>query len=99
MRKFEILSQTAKDLMNKKLFPEYALSYLKDPQMLKAALIEWENSPTKSFRCPECGITINAPKSWIIQHVKIHHNAKEKKENEISETRVNPYWEMNRIRI
>jgi len=95
---YNILKKTAADLMNKNLFPDYALSYLKDESMLKSALIEWRNSPTKSFRCPDCGITINAPKTWIIQHVKIHHNKKQK-DNEIRETRINPYWELNKIRI
>ena len=99
MSDWSILRQTAKDLINKKAFPEYALSYLKDPSMMKSAMKEWNGSPFKSYRCPECNRTITGPKSWMIQHVKIHHNAMKQNENEIRETKVNPYWEMNRIRI
>jgi hypothetical protein len=92
-----ILQQTAKDLMNKDLFPKYALSYLKDPNMMQQALKEYEASPMKSFRCPECGITLNAPKTWVIQHCKIHHH--EVKENESIATRINPYMEQFNVKI
>ena len=85
--------------MNKDLFPDYAKSYLTDPSMVKSALKEWDGSPCKSYRCPECGITINGPKTWIIQHVKTHHNKTESKDNELKETKINPYWELNRIKI
>lgn len=94
-----MLFQTANDLKRKKLLPDYAMSYLSDPQMLYAAFTEYNKSGIKSWRCPECGITINGAKSWLIQHVKTHHNKKEKKDNEITDTRVNPYWYANRIKI
>lgn len=94
-----MIMQTASDLIKKDLFPKHALGYLKDPRMLESAIDEYNKFALSSFRCPDCGITMNAPKSWIIQHVKIHHMKKEAKENEIRDTKVNPYWEANRIKI
>ena len=99
MQNSKIIFQTAQDLMRKNLMPKHTLSYLKDPNMLKAAITEFNNSQFKSWRCPECGITMNAPKSWLIQHVKIHHMTKERKENEIRDTRINPYRNVNRVNI
>ena len=87
-----IISQTAKDLIKKNLFPDYAKSYLLDPSMLKSAAVDFSESELKSWVCPHCRIEIKGPKEWIIQHLKIHHNKKHNRENEVKASKVRPYY-------
>jgi len=86
------LLKTAKDLTRKELVPKHTLSFFQDKKMLRAALSEYRRSPFKEFSCPECGINIQAPKTWVIQHVKYHHMKTDSKENEPKIGKVNPYF-------
>lgn len=88
-----ILEQTKKDLINKKHFPKYAMQYLTDPQMLNAAIHNYVLEQVKQWQCPVCQITIKAPKQWMIQHLHSHKVFfKDRKENEVIEHKVNPYF-------
>jgi hypothetical protein len=88
-----ILKQTSRDLINKNLVPEHALAYFKDKNMLKAASYNYAKEAIKSYGCPICGLTIKCPKAWIVQHIKIHeHNPLERKEGDIFESKLNPYF-------
>lgn len=70
--------QSAKDLMNKKLIPKYAWSYLKDPKMLLEAIDECFKSPFQEWTCPECIIRVYGPRKWIGFHLAIHGKFKER---------------------
>ena len=75
------------------MFLPHTKQYLTDPNMLKAAIYNYALEPIKQYYCRECGITIHCPKQWIINHTKIHkENQKDRKENEIVETKLNPYF-------
>lgn len=63
---------SAKALMEKKLIPKYAWSYLTDPNMLKEATDETMKGPFREWSCPDCGITVFGPKKWIHLHLPIH---------------------------
>ena len=89
----KILKQTSQDLINKKLIPEYALTFLKDKNMLKAAAYNYAKEIIKSYGCPICGLTIKCPKKWIVQHIKIHErNPLERKDGDVFESKLNPYF-------
>jgi len=62
--------QSAADLYYSPHVPEYTKIYLKDSKMLKQGFREWQKQPFKAWSCPKCGITVNGPKTWLIQHEK-----------------------------
>ena len=69
----EILQQTAKDLTRKNMVPHHTLSHfnLKDPQILNAAIVEYDKQKFKVIRCPACQRFIKGPMTWIHHHFKI----------------------------
>ena len=88
-----IIKQTSKDLVRKNLVPKHTLTYFQDKNMLKAAAYNYAVEPIKTWGCPLCGLAIKCPKAWMIQHIKVHEkNPLERKENEIFESKVNPYF-------
>lgn len=87
-----LIYKTAEDLLNKNLVPQHTKAFFKDPNMLNAAIVNYTKSKIKEWNCPECGITIRAPKKWMIQHIKYHHMKKDSKDNEPEITKINPYW-------
>ncbi len=64
--------ESARNLLNKKLFPKYAEIFLKDKLMLETAIEECFRSPTQEWSCHECGIVVFGPKKWIHFHLSIH---------------------------
>jgi len=82
--KYDIISkkvlQSAKDLMNKKLIPEYAWIYLKDPKMLREAINETMKGPFREWSCPSCGITVYGPRKWLHFHLGKHGRFKEREQ-------------------
>jgi len=64
--------ESAKNLLDKKLFPKYAEIYLKDPQMVKTAIEETFRGPFREWSCHECGIVVFGPKSWLHFHLGLH---------------------------
>jgi len=64
--------KSAQDLINKKMIPKYALSYLTDPAMLKEGISECFKSPFQEWNCQECGIRVYGPRKWIGFHLAIH---------------------------
>lgn len=77
--------KSAQDLMNKKLIPEYAWIYLKDPKMLKAGIEECFKGPFREWSCPECLIKVFGPRKWLHFHLAIHgkFNEREQRGGEI----------------
>ncbi len=93
MHSTRVINQTKKDLLNKNFFRNESLSYLTDPNMLKAAIYNYSVEPIKTWGCPICQIAIKGPKAWMLQHIKNHEkNPRERKENEVIENKVNPYF-------
>jgi len=70
--------QSAKDLVNKKLVPKYALMYFQQKIMLDQAISECFKSPFQEWTCPECMIRVYGPKKWIGFHLAIHGRFKER---------------------
>lgn len=87
----KILKQTSQDLVRKNLVPKHTLSYFQDKNMLKAASYGYATEIIKTWSCPVCNLSIKCPKKWIIQHIKIHET-RERKENEVFESKLNPYF-------
>ena len=88
-----IIKQTSKDLIRKNLVPKHTLSYFQDKNMLKAATWNYAVEPIKTWGCPLCSLAIKCPKAWMIQHIKSHEkNPLDRKENEIIENKINPYF-------
>lgn len=88
-----ILKKTSNDLVRKNLIPKHTFSYFQDKNMLKAASYNYAAEIIKTWGCPVCGLSIKCPKAWIIQHIKVHEKRPtERKENEIFESKVNPYF-------
>lgn len=88
----KVINQTKNDLLRKNLFPKHSLSYLTDPNMLKSAIYNYSVEPIRTWGCPICAIAIKGPKAWMIQHIKVHQQNKEIKENEVRESKINPYF-------
>lgn len=85
----DILNQNAKDLINKKLIPDYTIGHF-DPQTLNTNFANWMISGVSNYKCKKCGIVIHGPKDWIVQHIKTHFKS-EARENEEETVEVNPY--------
>lgn len=88
-----VITQTKNDMLRKNMFLPHTKQYLTDPNMLKAAIYNYAVEPMKIYSCPVCGISIKCPKQWAINHTKTHNeNKKDRKENEIIESKLNPYF-------
>jgi len=70
--------ESAKNLLNKKLFPKYAEQYLTDPLMLKSAIEETFRGPFREWSCHECGIVVYGPKKWLHFHLGYHGKFKKR---------------------
>ena len=86
-----IINQAAKDLLQKKLIPKYTEAYLRDPAMLAAAAANHAKNAVKSFVCTHCGLEVPT-KEMLKQHLKIHWNKRDRKENENPESKVRLYY-------
>jgi len=64
--------ESAKNLLNKKLFPKYAEQYLTDKLMLEQAIEETFRGPFREWSCHECGIIVYGPKKWLHFHLGYH---------------------------
>ena len=87
----EIIQQTAKDMLNKNVVNDHSKMYLKDPQMINQAVQAYSTELIKEYSCPECNLTIKCPKQWIVLHFQKCAKVHLRKENEIIQSKVNPY--------
>jgi hypothetical protein len=87
----QIIKQTAKDMLNKNQVYDHAKMYLKDPNMLKQAVKSYSTELIKEYSCPNCNLTIKCPKKWIILHFQKCSSVHKRKENEIIQSKLNPY--------
>jgi hypothetical protein len=87
----QIIKQTAKDMLRKNLINDQSKMFLKDPNMIKQAIKAYDTELIKEYSCPECGLTIKCPKKWIILHFQKCSQVHKRKENEIIQSKVNPY--------
>ena len=90
-KKLRELTELAKKIDNKGLFPEQSLGLLRSKQALREAALNSMLEPFSHHTCKECGILINVPRKWMIEHAKWHNTRKEMKENEYRFTTINPY--------
>ena len=74
----ERVYESAKNLLNKKLFQKYAEIYLKDPIMLESAIEETFRGPFREWSCHECGIVVYGPKKWLHFHLGLHGKFQER---------------------
>ncbi len=87
----QIIKQTAKDMLRKNLVADHAKMYLKNPSMLNQAVKSYSTELIKEYSCPNCNLTIKCPKKWIILHFQKCSQVHKRKENEIIQSKVNPY--------
>lgn len=85
-----VLRQTAKDLINKNLIPEQFKKTILQPQMMQAAVHNYIREDYREYSCPECHITLRAPRKWITEHHMMHVNKiRDKNNRENEEVRSN----------
>ena len=87
----QIINQTAKDMLNKNLVYDHAKMYLNDPHMINQAVKSYSTELIKEYSCPNCNLTIKCPKKWIMLHFQKCSQVHKRKENEIIQSKVNPY--------
>ena len=89
----EKVLQSAKDLLNKKLFPKYAEIYLTDPNMLEQAIEETFRGPFREWSCHECGMVVYGPKKWLHYHLGYHgeFQKRERRGNEMFQMKFGLY--------
>ena len=86
-----IINQAAKDVIQKGLVPKYTHAYFKDKSMLEAAAQNLiKNGLNQKFVCSQCNLEFPT-KEMLKQHLKIHWNKGERRENENKQTKVRLY--------